>query len=169
MPFHGRTQQIAYDGMMIAFAMIVSYLESLIPVYFGAPGIKPGFANFFIVFLLSQKRYKEAVCVNLCRILLTGFLFGNLFSIAYSLAGAACSFIIMYIMFRIPWISIINISICGGVAHNIGQYILAAVLLKGTDLRYYFPVLLAAGVACGAVNGILTKTIRPYLVRNRKE
>lgn len=169
MPFHGKTRRIAYDGMMIAFAMIVSYLETLIPVYFGAPGIKPGFANFFIVLLLSQKRYQDAICVNLCRVLLTGFLFGNLFSVIYSLSGAVCSFITMYVMFQIPWISIINISICGGIAHNIGQYVLASILLKGTDLQYYLPVLLLAGALTGLVNGILTKTIRPYLMRNIEE
>ena len=169
MPFHGKTRRIAYDGMMIAFAMIVSYLENLIPVYFGAPGIKPGFANFFIVFLMSQKKYKEAVCVNLCRILLTGFLFGNLFSILYSLAGAVCSFLIMYGMFRLRWINVINISICGGIAHNIGQYLMACIVLKGTDLSYYLPVLLLAGVITGAVNGILTKTVSLYLVRIGRE
>ncbi len=161
----GKNWQIAYDGLMIAFAMIVSYVETLIPIYLGAPGVKPGFANFFVVFLLSRKRYIDAMIVNGCRILLTGFLFGNLFSIAYSLSGAVCSFVIMLLLARIKWMSLINVSVFGGVFHNIGQFLAACVLLKGTDLSYYLPVLLFAGVVTGAVNGVLVKTITPYLRR----
>ena len=161
----GRTWKIAYDGLMIAFAMIVSYVETLIPVYLGAPGVKPGFANFFVVFLLSGKHYADAVIVNGCRILLTGFMFGNLFSIAYSLSGAVCSFMVMLLLSRIKWMSLINVSVFGGMFHNIGQFLAACVLLKGTDLTYYLPVLLLAGVVTGTVNGVLVKTITPYLRR----
>ncbi len=160
---HSRTGQITYDGLMIAFAMIVSYAETLIPVYLGAPGVKPGFANFFVLFLLSRKRYADAVIVNGCRILLTGFLFGNLFSIVYSLSGAVCSFVVMLLLSRIKWMSQINVSVFGGVMHNVGQFLAACVLLDGTDLTYYLPVLLLAGVVTGAVNGVLVKTITPYL------
>lgn len=169
MQFRSKTGKIAYDGFMIAFAMIVSYAETLIPVYLGAPGIKPGFANFFVVYLLSRRRYGEAVLINGCRILLTGLLFGNLFSVIYSLAGAVFSFFIMLGLFKIKWMSTVNISIMGGIAHNLGQFFLAGILLSGTDLTYYLPVLLLAGFLTGTVNGVLVKEITPYINHIIKE
>ena len=163
MQSRSKTRQIAYDGLMIAFAMLVSYIETLIPIYFGAPGIKPGFANFFVLFLLSRKQYADALIVNGCRIVLTGFLFGNMFSILYSLAGAVLSFVIMLCLLRVKWMSPVNVSIFGGITHNIGQFLAACILLKGTDLSYYLPVLLLAGAITGAINGVLLKPITPYL------
>ena len=163
-----KTLSIAQSGLMIAFAMIVSYIESILPFYFGAPGIKPGFANFFVVFLIIMRQYKQALFVNGCRILLTGLLFGNMFSILYSLMGALCSFLAMFLISRVTWMSIVNISMVGGVCHNMGQYAVACVVLHGTDLTYYLPVLMLAGVISGGLNGVLVRTISPHIVLYHK-
>ena len=156
---------LAYDGLMIAFAMLLSYVETLIPFYFGAPGIKPGLANFFTLFLLYRRHYGQALVVNGCRILLGGFLFGNLFSILYSLAGAVCSYLLMLVLLRIKWLNVINVSMFGGIAHNVGQFVMALCVLSGTNLWYYLPVLLLAGMVTGIVNGVLVREITPYLKR----
>lgn len=158
-------ERTAFLGLFIALSMILSYVESLIPIYFGAPGIKPGLANLFILILLEQKRLKEAVIVNLARILLTGFLFGNLFSICYSLAGAILSMAVMYGMFRFEKFHRTTASVTGGIFHNVGQFLVAVVVLGRDAIMFYLPVLLFAGALAGMFNGILAGILKPYIAR----
>ena len=114
-------KKTAYLGMFTTLALIASYVESLVPFYFGAPGIKLGLANLITVVLLFRASWKEAATVSLLRILLAGFLFGNVFSILYSFAGAAVSLAVMCILCRMKGFSILGVSIAGGVTHNLGQ------------------------------------------------
>ena len=95
-----QTKKITVLGLCVALAMILSYIESILPVFVGIPGAKLGLPNMVIVLLLYLIGAKEAVCVNILRILLSGFLFGNLFSILYSLAGAMVSFFVMWLTKR---------------------------------------------------------------------
>lgn len=161
-------ERAAFLGLFIALSMILSYVETLIPVYFGAPGIKPGLANLIILLILSQNRPGEAAAVNLARILLSGFLFGNLFSICYSLAGALLSMSVMYGMLRVGRFHLMTASVAGGVAHNVGQFLLALALLDARAMLFYLPVLLLAGALTGGFNGILAGILRPYLLRLRR-
>ncbi len=163
MPLSNR--EIAFLGLFTTLSMILSYVESLIPVYFGAPGIKPGLANLFILLLISQRRIREAVIVNLARILLTGFLFGNLFSICYSLAGALLSMAAMCLMLCIGHFHMIPSSVAGGVIHNIGQFLVALIVLGADAMLFYLPVLLLAGALAGAFNGILGGLLRPHIAK----
>ena len=93
-----KTRKIAYLGVFLALALILSYVESLIPFYFGIPGVKLGLTNLIVVVMLYCTGTKEAFGVSVARILLAGFLFGNLFSILYSLAGGVLSFIVMCLL-----------------------------------------------------------------------
>ena len=129
-----QTKKITVLGLCVALAMILSYIESILPVFVGIPGAKLGLPNMVIVLLLYLMGAKEAVCVNILRILLSGFLFGNLFSILYSLAGATISFFVMW-MTKKRHFSIRPVSVLGGISHNIGQFLVALVLL-GTGLCY---------------------------------
>ena len=79
--------RVAYFGVFTALAMILSYVETLIPVSVGIPGVKLGLANLVIVIALYRLRLSEAFLLSVVRVLLSGFLFGNYFSIIYSLAG----------------------------------------------------------------------------------
>ncbi|MCM1105273.1 MAG: Gx transporter family protein [Clostridium sp.] len=158
-------QRLAFLGFFVAVSMILSYLETLIPVYFGAPGIKPGLANLFVLLLLMEKRHGEAVAVNLIRIVLGGFLFGNLFSIVYSLAGAALSMAVMCGMLRFGHFHPLSTSVAGGIAHNLAQLIVALLILDTGSLLYYLPVLVFFGGAAGVLNGVLAGVLKPYLHR----
>ncbi len=152
-------KKTAYLGLFAAIAIIFGYVESLIPFFAGIPGMKLGLANLAVLFILEKYSWKEAALVSTVRILVIGFLFGNMFSILYSLAGAALSLTVMTLMKKFSGFSILGISVAGGVSHNIGQLIVASLIVENTSLLYYAPALLISGVVTGLPIGLLTGEI----------
>lgn len=152
-------QKTAYLGLFSAVAIILGYIESLIPVFAGIPGIKLGLANLGVLFILKKYSFKEAALVSIVRILVIGFMFGNLFSILYSLAGAALSMAVMTLLLKKTSFSLIGVSVAGGVSHNIAQLLIAMLILHSFSVFFYAPALLIAGVAAGIVIGGLTNEI----------
>ncbi len=152
-------RKTAYMGLYLALALICSYIESLIPVSFGIPGVKLGLANIVVILMLYRAGIKEALAVSVMRILLAGFLFGNLFSILYGLTGGLLSFVCMVFLKRTKRFHILAVSMVGGVAHNLGQVAAAAAVVENLNLFFYFPVLLLAGLAAGAVIGIIAQEV----------
>ncbi|MCI8874515.1 MAG: Gx transporter family protein [Lachnospiraceae bacterium] len=152
-------RNVAYLGMYLALALICSYVESLIPFYFGIPGVKLGLTNIVVVLLLYTLGAKEAFLVSVVRIILAGFLFGNPFSILYSLSGGALSFLAMYVLKRTEKLKVVTVSVAGGVMHNTGQLIMAALVVENYHILYYIPVLLTAGFITGFFIGILSQEI----------
>ena len=152
-------RKTAYLGLFSAVAIILGYMESLIPVFAGIPGIKLGLANLAVLFILDRYSAKEAALVSVVRILVIGFMFGNLFSILYSMAGAALSLTVMNLLKKNYGFSLIGISVAGGVTHNIGQLIVAMIVVSNTSLMVYAPALLVAGVLAGILIGVLTKEV----------
>ena len=161
-----KTRKIAYLGVFLALALILSYVESLIPFYFGIPGVKLGLTNLIVVVMLYCTGTKEAFGVSVARILLAGFLFGNMFSILYSLAGGVLSFIVMCLLKKTGRFHVISVSVTGGISHNIGQLIAAAFVVETYDIFYYMPFLLIAGVATGFVIGMLAQE---FILRFEKQ
>lgn len=143
----------AYFGVLTALALIFSYIETLIPIQFGVPGIKLGLANLIIVIVLYKTDWREALLLSVVRIIIAGFIFGNLFSIVYSLAGGVLSLAVMALLKRKDRFSVGGISMAGGVCHNIGQLIVAMIVVETYQVGYYLPVLLIAGLITGAVIG----------------
>lgn len=152
-------KKTAILGVLAALAMLLGYVESLFPIFLGAPGAKLGLTNLVIVFLLYCYGWKEALAVSLVRIFLLGFLFGNLYSIAFSLAGGMLSFLCMTLAKKIPGLSVIGVSILGGVTHNIGQLAVAAAVVENMKIFYYLPFLLIAGLITGAGIGLFSKEL----------
>ena len=146
-------------GVFLALALICSYVESLIPISFGIPGVKLGLTNIVVVLMLYCIGAKEALAVSVCRIVLAGFLFGNLFSILYSLAGGLLSFLIMWAVKRTGKLGILPVSVCGGIFHNIGQLAVAAFVVENYNVFYYLPVLLLAGAATGLAIGVVAQEL----------
>lgn len=146
-------------GVFLALALICSYIESLIPISFGIPGVKLGLTNIVVVLMLYCIGAKEALAVSVCRIVLAGFLFGNLFSILYSLAGGLLSFLIMWAVKRTGKLGILPVSVCGGIFHNIGQLAVAALVVENYNVFYYLPVLLLAGAATGLAIGVVAQEL----------
>ncbi len=150
-----RNKRIAYRGCLLALALILSWLESLIPVFYGIPGIRLGISNIVTVYTLYRLSAKDACFVSLGRILLSALLFGNVMTMIYSLAGAACSLIVMLPAKSIPKLSAMGVSVLGGLFHNVGQVVMAAFLFRTGGLMTILSVLLPIGAAAGAVIGIL--------------
>ena len=146
--------RVAVFGVFTALALIFSYVELLIPINFGIPGAKLGLANLVIIIVLYQTDWKEALLLSVVRIVLAGFLFGNLFGILYSLAGGILSLAVMALLKRSGAFSIIGVSMAGGVSHNVGQLIMAMLVVETYAVGYYLPVLLIAGLITGTLIGI---------------
>lgn len=157
-------QKAAYFGVFTALALIFSYVETLIPVNFGIPGAKLGLANLIIVIFLYKTNWREALLLSVVRIVLSGFIFGNLFAILYSLAGGILSLAVMALLQESGKFSVIGVSIAGGASHNVGQLIVAMIVVETYQVGYYLPVLLVAGVITGALIGIISSQV---LVRIR--
>ena len=152
-------KKLANLGLFAAVAIIFGYVESLIPFFAGIPGMKLGLANLAVLFILEKYTWKEAAVVSAVRIVVIGFLFGNMFTIIYSLAGAALSLFVMTLMKKSSGFSILGISVAGGVSHNIGQLMVAALIVENTSLLYYAPVLLITGLLIGILTKEVTKRI----------
>lgn len=154
-----RIRKTAFMGLFLALAMICSYIETLIPFSVGIPGIKLGLANIVVVLMLYSVGTKEALLVSLLRIVLVGILFGNAFSILYSLSGGILSFLVMFLMKKTDKFSCVSVSIKGGISHNIGQIIVAAWIVNSYNVFFYVPVLLFAGLVTGLLIGVIAKEV----------
>lgn len=154
-----KAEKTAMLGMFTALALVASYLESLVPFYFGAPGIKLGLANLITVVLLYWTDWKDAAAVSVLRILLSGFLFGNVFSIIYSFCGALLSLSVMCLLKKCRSFSLLGVSIAGGTAHNLGQLLAAVYLMENANILFYFPTLMIAGIVTGLLIGIGSREV----------
>lgn len=158
-------QKMTLLGFLLAVSMILSYVESQIPFFFGVPGMKLGLPNMAVVMILYLYGWKEGLVVNVLRIVLTGFLFGNLSMILFSLSGAAASFVMMLVLKKTDLFDITGVSMGGGWAHNIGQILVAMFVVKTSGMLYYLPVLAVAGLVTGFLNAVIARQVIPRVAR----
>ena len=157
-------KKIAFWGLCTAVAMVLAYAELLLPPLFTAvPGIKLGLPNIAIIFLLYRVGWKEAAAVSFVRIVAVSLLFGNVMTLAYSLAGGFLSLTAMALLKKADLLSTVGVSVAGGVLHNVGQILMAMLLLGTAELGYYLIVLaitgMVSGILIGLCGGYLTKRI----------
>ena len=157
-----KASKVAQYGLIAALALVLSYLESLVPSL-GVPGVKLGLPNIAIVFALYRLGWRDACIISLVRVFLVFLLFGNGAGLAYSLAGAALSLALMGLLKKTGKFSSVGVSVAGGVAHNAGQILVAMALLETARLAWYLPVLwisgTVAGVLIGIVSGVLVERV----------
>ena len=158
----------ALYGILLSLAMLFGHVETLVPISLGIPGVKLGLANLVNIVSLYLIGTGGTIAIALARIvLLTGFAYGNMAMMIYSLAGCALSLALMIFCKKRGWFSQLGISIIGGVGHNVGQLCVAAFVVENSAVFYYLPFLLAAGTAAGALIGILggvvTKRLESHL------
>ena len=150
-----KTKKIAILGVLTSVALVLSYLEAIIPpIYSAVPGIKVGLPNIVIILVLYRFGFKQAISVSLMRVFIVALLFGNAMTLAYSLSGAILSLLAMVLFRRIDKFSQVGVSIIGGVMHNLGQVLVAIVLLHSTLIGYYMLILTFTGTLAGVVVGI---------------
>lgn len=152
-------RQITTMGMLVALAMVLGFVEMLIPINLGIPGMKLGLANIVVVIALFLFDIKTAVVVSILRIILIAMTFGNMSMMFYSIAGASLSLLSMIAISKIKSFSLISVSIVGGIMHNVGQIICAAFVVRTNGVFTYLPVLMIAGLVSGALIGIVAGLI----------
>lgn len=156
-------KKVAESGMLVALAMIFSYVETLIPFNFGVPGMKLGLANLAVVTALYLMGAGQAFMISLLRILLISITFGNMSAMMYSLAGGMLSFGAMALLAGRKGFSVVGVSVLGGAMHNVGQLLAAALVVENFQVIYYLPPLLAGGVVTGLLIGLAAGRILPPL------
>ena len=152
-------KKIANAAMLVALALIFSYVEVLIPFSFGIPGIKLGLANIVVVTGLYILKPREVLGILVARIILVSFLFAGMSTMLYSLSGGILSFGIMLLLKKCKGFSTIGVSIAGGIAHNTGQLIVAALVVESLNIFYYMPVLMVSGLVTGMIIGIVGQRV----------
>ena len=141
-------------AFIIAFAMILSFVESRIPAFVAIPGVKVGLANIAVIFTLYKLGVKEAITVSIIRVLMIAMLFGSAVSLIYSICGAILSLASMILLKKLTPLTEVAVSVTGGVMHNVGQIAAASFMLSTNVVIYYLPFLLVSGTIAGIVVGI---------------
>lgn len=150
-----RTKQLTLLSLGAALALVLAYVEALLPPLIAAvPGVKLGLPNIILIFLLYRCGVKQAATVSLVRMLLVLWLFGNAMSFYYSLAGGVLSLTAMALLKRADFLSTVGVSVAGAVLHNVGQILMAMVLLGTAELGYYLMVLAVTGTVAGIAIGL---------------
>ena len=157
------TKRLVTLSAITAVAMILSYVESLLPPILPLPGAKIGLSNIATVFALYTLGIRAAVAVSLVRVFLSALLFGNAAALIYSLFGAVFALSFMIIFYKTKIFSEIGVSVVGGFFHNVGQITAAAIVMENGAIAVYLPPLAivgtVAGVAVGVAAGLLVKRI----------
>ena len=154
-----KAKNIGAFGVYVALAMIFSYIELQIPPLVAIPGIKLGLPNVVIIIALYKFGWKEAIVINVLRVLLVSVLFGTVLSLLYSVAGAILSLFVMIILKKSKIFSTVLLSVFGAISHNIGQITVAIFVLETSELLYYLPVLLITGTISGLLLGLIGATV----------
>ena len=163
------TARTAVLGLLLAFALILGYVETLIALPFGVPGMKAGLPNLAILLVLYLYGAREALLVNVSRVCLSAFLFGSLSSLLYSLAGALFSFLVMLLLKKSPYFSVTGVSCAGGIAHNAAQLLVAVLITETVQIFYYIPPLLACGCLTGFCLGLICRAVLSPLPEREME
>ncbi len=162
-PHNSSARAVAFAGVYAALALVFSYVEVLIPFHIGIPGVKLGLANLVVILAMYRMNNKMAVLVNVIRMVLAAAMFSGMYGLMYSLAGATLSMAVMMLLKKTGKFSISGVSIAGGITHNIGQLIVAMLVVENLKLAYYIPVLMISGLVTGLLIGFAADLLNQRL------
>ena len=149
------TRKVAFVGVVSSLALLLSYVEFLLPpVFVAVPGIKLGLPNVVILYVLYTLGLKYATLVSFVRIVISSHLFGGFMAFSYSVAGAILSLLLMALLKKTDKFSEVGVSVAGGIAHNIGQVLVAMVLLDTPQIAFYLLILSVTGTIAGIFVGL---------------
>ncbi len=164
-----KTGRLTLSAMFVAIMLVLGYVESLIPIG-GIPGIKVGLSNCVLLVSLYWLGLPFSVMLMLAKVFLSAYLFGRPMTIPYSLAGGVLSLAVMALMvYVIKGVSPIGAGVAGAVAHNVGQILVAWIVLPFTELFYYLAILILVAIVFGFVTGSVAKLLMLYLPYERRK
>lgn len=152
-------------SMLLSISIVLGIIESFLPLFDGSiPGLKIGLANIVIIFTLYTYGLKEAILISIIRVFVIGLLRTGLFNYPFffSLSGAFVSVVVMYLLKKIKIFSIVGISVCGALSHNLAQIFTSYFLLKVNSVFIYLPYLLIFSIPTGIIVGIVSKSLLKY-------
>lgn len=144
-------------GVFSALALALCYVETFIPIPVPIPGVKPGLANAVVLTSLVVLDCRSACCVAAIKVLAIGFLFGSPIMIAYSAVGTLFATLAMSVLVKIPHLHMVPVAVVGAMLHNVGQLMVANVMLQTTLVWMSAPIMLVAACATGAITGLLAQ------------
>ena len=163
-----KTQRIALSGLLVALMLVLGYVESLLPVAAGIPGIKLGLSNGILIFAVYMLGIPTAFVLMVLKVVLSGLMFGGVSAMMYAFAGGLVSMIFMSLLSRIKGVHVVVVSMVGGLMHNVGQVGLAMAMLSTPKLMYYMAILMVVGLGCGALTGVCADSVMKHLKKMRK-
>lgn len=150
-----KTIRITELGMLLTISLVLSYLESMLPVIVAVPGVKIGLANIITMLILYNKRFGTVFLFVTVRVVLAGILFSGVPGIIYGFAGSLFCIGIMSILKRFPFFSVMGVSMTGAIFHNAGQIFVAVFMIENTNVLYYLPFLCISGTVSGLLVGYI--------------
>jgi len=163
-----RTNRIALSGLLVALMLVLGYVESLIPVAAGIPGIKLGLSNGILIFAIYMLGIPTAFLLMVLKVVLSGLMFGGVSAMMYAMAGGLVSMVAMSLLSRVKGIHPVVVSMMGGVGHNVGQVGLAMIMLNTPKLLYYMALLMIVGLICGALTGVCADSVMKHLKKIKR-
>lgn len=163
-----QTNRLAMSAMFVAVMMVLSYIESLIPIG-GVPGMKIGLANSVLLLSLYWLGIVISIQLMIVKVFLSAFMFGGFMALPYSLAGGVLSLAVMIILiYLVKGVSPVGVGVAGAVAHNAAQVGVAMLVLQTSQLVYYMAILIAVAIVTGMLTGTVAKLLMYYLPKERK-
>lgn len=159
-----KTRRMVMLAMLFATAVVLSIVEGMLPQPIPVPGVRFGLSNIVVMYAVFFLNAKDALMIAVLKAFF-GMLTRGAVAGLLSLSGGVFSVCIMVILL---WIfkekgSYLLYSMCGALAHNIGQFAAISLLYTSMSMIYYLPVLLISGVVAGSVTSVLLKTVLPLL------
>ncbi len=157
-------KRLTLCALYTTIALTIFVLEAQIPAFLPVPGFKLGLSNIVTLLALATLGWKEAAAILLLRIVLGNLATGQVMAIFYALGGGLLSFLCMSLSLHLLtpqqlWVA----GVLGGLAHNLGQMLIAVAITQTPALFVYLPVLLLCGIVTGALTGICAQ-----LLKNRR-
>lgn len=162
---HAGVYSISLCALLLSMMLIVGYVESMIPLNVGIPGIKLGMSNSVLIFAVYMLDIPTAFMLMSLKVLLSGILFAGPTTMMYGFAGGVLSLLCMALLSRIKGLSIPVVSIVGGVMHNVGQIGMSLLVLQVPPMSMlgYLGVLMCVGAVCGLLTGVCAKSVMAHL------
>lgn len=160
-----KTRRIALSGLLVALMLVLGYIESLIPVMPGVPGVKLGLSNGVLIFAIYMLDIPTAFALMVVKVVLSGLMFSGVSAMIYAFAGGLLSMIVMALLSRVKGAHVVTVSMMGGVFHNVGQVAAAMITLGTPSLLYYMAILMGVGLLTGAATGVAANVVMKHLRR----
>ncbi len=159
-------QQLSEFALLLSMACVIQFFESLIPLPIPIPGVKLGLANVMTLLVLYRYGFKRTWQFMIARVVIVSLITGTTLSVPFwlSLGGACMSGVMMTCTYRLPWLSIIGVSMLGAIGHSIGQIMSVQLILQIPQAIIYLPILLVVSLVSGSVIGFIGKQLLPMLL-----